>query len=224
MTAEPAPYVEPARKCRISVYGEQSDQIHLLMAAMARGQSKVKLAIRRTEGEHGLFASLADVWVVFQEAFPPEGLAVVQFVCPGDGGIRWLVTQVTHTSGQWLRSVERLFCNDPDAQLRKSEVTLVRRMTLCALMGIVDGDDDGEVQRQGAEATKARELAAIVGPTNKMEQLALKSFDACTDDDQRAAVIGKAMNHSKDGRVRPEFVDQLLKKSAALKKEGPNAQ
>lgn len=218
-------YVEPPKKIRMLVYGEQSDQIHLLMQAIARGQCKVELALRKTEGEYGMFASMADVWTVFQKAFPPEGLAVTQFTALGDGDARLLVTQVTHSSGQWLRSVERLFCNDPDAQLRKSEVTLVRRMALCALMGIVDGDDDGAVQKRGADVAKAMESASRVGPATKMEEMALKSFDSCINDDQRQSVINKCLLHAKEGRVRPSFVDDLLRRSAALKiKEDGDAQ
>ena len=137
-------YCEPPSR-RTFLYGEQTDQVHHLMHALCQGQAVLQAAKKTHQSHYGMFASLEDVWSAYQKAFPPQGLIVTQATVLLGDNRRVLVTQLSHVSGQWIRSVEPLMCEDRDAQKRKSELTLVRRMALCSLLGIVDGDDDGDV-------------------------------------------------------------------------------
>jgi len=177
-----ADYIEPPMR-RPSLYGEQSEQIHLLAAALARGQQEMRGAVKRHKSHYGPFANLEDCWEAFQSAFPQHGISVVQPTILLASGRRALVTQITHSSGQWIRSVEPLLNDSPDAQKRKSEVTVVRRMALCALLGIADEDDEGAQQRDADvdSATSQRTLG-----------VARLKLRACKSDDERRGVMTRA--------------------------------
>lgn len=203
MAAETTPYVEPPSR-RTWLYGEQSDQVHHLMDALCKGQAILQAARKTHQSHYGMFASLEDVWQAYQKAFPPQGLVVTQATVLLDGTKRLLVTQLSHVSGQWMRSVEPLMCEDKDAQKRKSELTLVRRMALCSLLGIVDGDDDGEEQKEAIQRERAASEAS-----HRIEVQAIAKFKACRTDDERRQAIERARELTDAGRLSQSAFERL---------------
>lgn len=142
----------------------QSAEIDKLAAALAKAQGafqpikKDKTAsIRSTNGASYSYsyADLASVIDAIRKPLADNGLAYVQPIIHGEGGMH-LETRLLHASGQWIGSTYPL-PSGGRAQEMGSAQTYARRYALCALVGIVAEDDDdggnaGEAKPQPAKA------------------------------------------------------------------------
>lgn len=90
------------------------------------------------------FAPLRAIVDVLRPKLAEHGLAIVQLVHVHAEGGPVLVSELLHTSGEWIRSVHPLLGPMHDAQAMGSAITYARRYSLCAMLGVVtDDDDDG---------------------------------------------------------------------------------
>ena len=133
---------------------EQSESIAALAAAMAVAQGSVEGA---TKGKvnpafKSKYADLASVWSACREALYDNGLSVQQF--PGEmvDGRLTLTTQLTHKSGEWMRSTLSIPLSKADAQGYGSAITYARRYALAAVVGVCPEDDDGNAAAKFAPA------------------------------------------------------------------------
>lgn len=123
----------------------QSEQINELAAALAKAQRTLKAAIKDSTNPHfrSRYADLASIWSAWQEAGPAHGLAITQTTAVRDGGIV-LITQMSHSSGQFIRGEYPLNPIKNDSQGLGSAMTYARRYSLAAMTGVCPDDDDGE--------------------------------------------------------------------------------
>ena len=123
----------------------QSEHINELAAALAKAQRTLKAAIKDSTNPHfrSRYADLASVWSAWQEVGPANGLAITQTTAVRDGGIV-LITQMSHSSGQWMRGEYPLNPIKNDPQGLGSAMTYARRYSLAAMAGVCPDDDDGE--------------------------------------------------------------------------------
>lgn len=144
----------------------QSDQINELMTALAKAQGEMTHASKDSENPHfrSRFADLASVWKACREPLSKNGLAVTQTL-DFAGERQVLITQLGHSSGQWIKSIIVLpQSNKP--QETGSLLSYFRRYSLAAMVGVFQDDDDGEA------ATKPYRVDGI----NKAQVAALEEY------------------------------------------------
>lgn len=152
----------------------QSDSIKELVQAIVKAQSKLKPVKKETNNpffnkKYADLAAVMDALKVYTE----EGIAITQspMPCEKPNHIA-IVTQLTHTSGEWMRSTLELPMTKNDPQGAGSAITYARRYALGCMTGLVtEEDDDGNshaeppASRQGSYAfnktASAKALAAI---------------------------------------------------------------
>lgn len=126
----------------------QSDDIAKLAEALAKAQGEIEGAVKGRANPHfkSTYADLASVWAACRAALSGNGIAVVQMPESTDGVTITLITTLTHSSGQWMRSKLTMKAQRGGPQDMVSLVTYMRRTALAAMVGVapVDDDDDGE--------------------------------------------------------------------------------
>jgi len=140
------------------VESSQSESINELAAAIVKAQ----LALVPAAKDHvnpffkSKYADLPTVWEA-AAPFRDNGIAITQ--SPMDAPDEYIVldTQLSHTSGQWMRSRLKIRVAKNDPQGYGSALTYARRYALGSMTGIVtEEDDDGAAaspQPQGRYAS-----------------------------------------------------------------------
>lgn len=143
---------------------EQSQDITELAIALAQFQAEMA-PVEKSSNNPFFKSKYADLATVMKDAMPltsKNGLSIVQF--PGIvNDIEVLYTQVSHKSGQWMRSCMKLHLTKNDAQGQGSALTYAKRYAAMAALGIVaDEDDDGNAasKKQPAKPAVSTDLAA----------------------------------------------------------------
>lgn len=95
---------------------------------------------RKNTFTNSLYASLDDVINAAKPLLNELGLRV-NYLLQFEGERSTLKTTVTHKSGETIESVSPLSTNNTPQQFG-SELTYLRRYTLCCLLNIVETDDD----------------------------------------------------------------------------------
>lgn len=122
----------------------QSKEINELVKALLKVQKEIKPAIKSAENPHfkSKYADLASVVEVSRKLLTSNGLVVTQHPSVMEGNL-YLITRLTHESGQWFSSLYPVNPTKPDPQAMGSALTYARRYSYSALVGIVTDDDDG---------------------------------------------------------------------------------
>ena len=178
-----------------SIWQERSDHVDQLYAAMAQAFGEVKNAPRtcfsnwakkdRKTGELlPDYADLATVFDTIRAVYGKYGLSVRQTFHPFNDGTLFLVTTVGHKSGQFERSYLPMKGNVPPQELAKT-ATYLKRVAICAAVGIAaDDDDDGE------QANKSHAVAQVNDEERIVKALIGKAR-ACTTPEAIAAVTAQ---------------------------------
>lgn len=190
---------------------ESSEQIADLAAAMAVAQTTIEGAIKDSSNPHfkSKYADLASVWTAWQKVGPANGLAVMQFPGQCADSRMEMVTLITHSSGQWIKSTLSIPLQKVDAQGYGSATTYARRYALSAAVGIAPEDDDGNAASnpKGAANDAPPPRTKLDGPYTSATALrtAIKGFvhemQGVGDADELSAFL-----HSKDSLALIEQV------------------
>lgn len=129
----------------------QSDQINELATALAKAQSQLDSAAKSSTNpfHKNKYADISSIVSASRSALSSNGLSVCQIVIPhpseaNSNGMA-LVTQLMHSSGQWIKSVMPIILAKTDPQSLGAALTYYRRYAYSALVGVVtEEDDDGE--------------------------------------------------------------------------------
>lgn len=121
----------------------QSDNIADLAKAIVAAQCKVVPAVKDHVNPFfkSKYADLPSVWEA-AEPFRAAGVAITQSPVEAPDGYIILDTQLSHTSGQWMRSRLKLRVAKDDPQGYGSALTYARRYALGCMTGIVTEEDD----------------------------------------------------------------------------------
>ena len=124
-------------------YQRQSGEIDQLMAAMNRAQLVMLPALKDKVNPffHSTYADLSSVWEALHP-FRVEGIVCTQSPMDSPDGYIVLETQLTHVSGQWMRSRLKMRVGKDDPQGAGSALTYARRYALGCMCGLVTEDDD----------------------------------------------------------------------------------
>lgn len=134
---------------------EQSEQINELSKALSNAQKIMKGARKNKTSNFHDYADINSVLQACKIHLSENDLSIMQPLGIINGKMV-LYTQLTHSSGQWIRS----WCFiDGDAQGGRlkgvqavgSGLSYMKRYSLCSLIGLEAGDEDDD----GTEAAKA---------------------------------------------------------------------
>jgi hypothetical protein len=151
-----------------TVQMNQSPSIAKLAKAICTAQRGLKPVKKEVNNPffNKKYADLAAVWEALKP-FHENGIAITQSpVACGRAGHICLETQLTHESGEWMRSTLELPLTKNDPQGAGSALTYARRYALGCMTGVVtEEDDDGNAasgnQHQPAQAyTKSKQASA----------------------------------------------------------------
>ncbi|RYF11828.1 MAG: single-stranded DNA-binding protein, partial [Oxalobacteraceae bacterium] len=143
---------------------EQSSSIAKLTGALVQVQATVEGAVkgRSNPAFKSKYADLSSVWDACREQLVSNGLTVVQF--PGEmiDNRMTLTTQLSHESGEWMRSTLSIPLTKVDAQGYGSAVTYARRYALAAVVGVCPEDDDGNAASQRGGQQQRQEQPSVI--------------------------------------------------------------
>jgi hypothetical protein len=204
-----------------SIWNERSEAVDELYAAMGKAFGELRNAPRtcfsnwaKKDRDTGKllpdYADLATVFDTVRAVYGKNGLSIRQTFHPfkDDGGVM-LVTTIGHSSGQFERSYLPMKGNIPPQELAKT-ATYLKRVALCAAVGIAaDDDDDGE--------TANRSMAvAVANDESRIEQALVAKVRAAKDSAGRKAEVARAKKGAAEGMLPPSAVERIEKIAADL--------
>lgn len=140
------------------------------------------------------YADLAQCHKSAAKALSDQGLVVVQTVTLMESDMV-LVTQLLHSSGEWIQSTLPLKAPPNEPQKLAAAITYARRTAYCAMVGLAADDDDG------GEAATTAAAAAVAGDDDRVERLlAAKVREAKTRGDRNAA-LERAQRGAAEGKL-----------------------
>ena len=159
----------------------QSEDISKLAQAMLLVQEHLQPAIKDANNPFigNDYATLNSVMESCRHLLLQQGILVTQLPCPapvelGTGHIG-LETRFVHVeSGQWLSSTAVIPLPKNDPQGLGSALTYARRYSLCAILGIVTEDDDGNAASMPVK--QAQKAARPVEASQRQKGTSESSF------------------------------------------------
>lgn len=157
----------------------QSAEVDKIFAAVVALQSEINNPKKSKQGHGYKYAELAQIIELSRDPLATNGLAVAQY-CTAIDGQSYLVTQMIHSSGQWLRGYYPLekagMRAVNDAQQMGAAMTYARRYNLAAMLGVAQEDDDAASlgnqrqqprnnQPQSAQQQSKQQLDTLEGQT-----------------------------------------------------------
>ena len=203
-----------------SIWQEASEHLDQLFAAHATALGQLKNAPRTCvshfakKGKDGKpipdYADLATVIDTARQALAANGLSITQTFMPfGEDGGMMLVTTLGHKSGQFQRSYLPMKGN-VQPQALASTATYLKRVAMCAILGIAaDDDDDG----QQANVNHAE---ASAGDEMRIVNALIKKVKAAADKDGRDAEIERARKGVREGKLSNASLQNLIDLASAL--------
>lgn len=185
----------------------QTEQINELATALSKAQGAIAGATKDTENPHfkSMYADLGAVWDACRAPLSANGLSITQPIRHREGA-SYIVTRVTHTSGQWMEDDGMpLLLGKQDMQGLGSACTYARRYGLMAMVGIAPEDDDGNAAAKDGPAPKTTPKAAKQQPVGKAPDLntRYKAFSQTLDLCKTAAELEKTWKRG------DELLDEL---------------
>jgi len=143
-----------------------SAEINEIAGALAKAQDGFETPKRNCSvsfsGRNYKYADLEAVYKAVRKALAGNGLAITH-LCQEFAGQVELVTMLTHSSGQWFRSVYPVKAKVDLPQEFGSAMTYARRYSVSALLGIASEEDDDAQSAQEASKAAGRDPALREG-------------------------------------------------------------
>jgi hypothetical protein len=210
-----------------SIWKEQSDHVNELFAAMsvAFGASRnaprtcVSHFAKRDKSGQPIpdYADLATIFDTIRQPLSENGLTITQSFAPfSDEGALMLVTTIGHKSGQFQRSYLPLKGNIEPQKLAAA-ATYLKRIALCAIVGIAADDDD-----DGATANRVS-VEAAVNEESQFERIGCDKLRASKTTADRNAVLTRAKQRVIEGTLTQAALSRMEKLAADLEGKTPAA-
>lgn len=150
----------------------QSAEVDKIFAAVVALQSEINNPKKSKQGHGYKYAELAQIIELSREPLATNGLAVAQY-CTAIDGQSYLVTQMVHASGQWMRGYYPLekagMRAVNDAQQMGAAMTYARRYNLAAMLGVAQEDDDAA--SLGGQRQQPRNSQLQIAPPQSKQPL-----------------------------------------------------
>lgn len=147
----------------------RSDDINLIMGALASAQGSYKRLKSNQDAPGGKFANLEDILTATRESLSQNGLAFFQYIdLLDEGSGQSLLTSVLgHSSGQWISSKSRIVFGKTDKQTSNT-LEINKRLAAAMLLGIAMSSNDPDAyDDNGLEQTENLVLEQIKKPKGK---------------------------------------------------------
>lgn len=149
------------------------------------------------------YADLAQCHKAAAKALAEQQLVVVQTVTNNTDGEMVLLTQLMHSSGQYIDSYMPIKANQTNPQAVASAITYARRTAYCAIIGMAaDDDDDGA----GAAAAGASES---LSSSARIEVLAMQKLREAASPEEREQVMQKVHAHRSAGTLAENAFERV---------------
>lgn len=167
---------------------ETSTEIATLLEALSAFQGVVTAPKKTSTNPHfkSKYADLAEVIEAIRAPLAANGLSYYQApIGMVEGAAIKVVTQVSHKSGQWIRTTFAMPVGQATAQAVGTAISYARRYALQAALGLAAEDDDGY------EATKAPERRDVThAQARGGERAASRPTSAQTSTETETAASG----------------------------------
>lgn len=182
----------------------QSENIAELASALAKAQGEIESAVFDKVNPHfkSKYASYGSYREACRLPLATNGLAVTHLLTFQEGK-RMMVTQLSHTSGQWMRSFLVMPQDKETPQGIGSSIAYCKRYALGSLLAMgSDEDDDGEESEKPYRKEdyapipklsfeQQEEIVSLCGDDNNLIERILKAYK-CTS---LADISAKAFCH-----------------------------
>lgn len=187
----------------IAEWPASSPQLDELFAAHAKALAELKNAPRTSKSHFGMYADLATLIDTIRGPLSRHGLSFTQPFCVYDENHDVLVTTLAHSSGQFLRSFNRIRVNLPPQQYAAT-ATYMKRVALSAIVGVAAEDED-----DGETATRAAVVSHVEDET-RIEKIGMAKLREAKTDDERAEILSKAEKRVQEGTLSREALVRLM--------------
>lgn len=193
----------------------QSDDISELAKALVNAQLEITNAKMDSKNPHfkSDYASLESVIEAVRKTLNKNNIIVNQLTNQAT-----VITQLTHISGQWIRSITPVINEKNTCQSFGSGLSYARRYGLSAIICIGQEDDDGNEATELAQkpASKMQSAADFVMPFGKQKGQTLGEIGAMQVSQALKWVKQEAKPEFRDSKSAKEFIfwaDAYLKKN-----------
>lgn len=187
----------------VAEWPASSQELDKLFASQAKALGELKNAPRTSKSHFGMYADLATLIDTIRKPLSDHGLAFSQNFFIYDENHDVLITTLTHESGQFLRSFNRIKTNLPPQQYAAT-ATYMKRVALSAIVGVAaEDEDDGETATRAAVVSNVEDEARI-------EKIGMAKLREAKTDDERAEILSKAEKRVQEGTLSREALVRLM--------------
>lgn len=188
----------------------QSENINELASALSKAQGEITAALEDKVNPHfkASYASLSSVWEACRSQLSKNGLAVIQTM-QNEGEQLTLVTTLTHSSGQWIKSYLPISTTKATPQALGSAITYMRRYSLAAMVGVAPDEDD---DANAAMPVVGKSTIKIEGKSAIMKGDGFDSFvktHNLSDEDSEKSLYLREIC-SKSGKTATQVINSAL--------------
>lgn len=187
----------------------QSEDVDDLATALALAQSEMKHAAKANTNPFfkSKYSALPDVMDAARPYLSKNGLAVTQITDFDDTRV-FVVTQLTHKSGQWMRSWYPVNPVKNDPQGLGSALTYARRYSYASIAGVAasDEDDDGNAGSGKISATNGEKTAGEIYGSSAAWG---RAMDKLEKDWSETATLAELDKVTKENKIHLEAVQQI---------------
>lgn len=147
-----------------------SPELGEISKALSQAQKEFHEAVKDSKNPFykSTYANLESCIEASRPALTKHNLAVTHALSENEKGDFILITTISHSSGQFIRSKLRLLIDKNDMQKLGAAITYARRFAYAALIGLSQTDDDGE------SLMERNEPQPKIGLTQKKQEIEIK--------------------------------------------------
>jgi len=185
----------------------RSESIVKLAKALVKMQSEMEGAAKSSENPFfkSKYADLESCWKAVKEPLTNNGLAVTQLVGEYIDGIQSLETILMHESGEFISGVASIPVGKKDAHGMGSACSYLRRYGMCAVLGLIQQDDDGNLALDPKKVVKKNKQH--LPNTGALDDLPLQDKEKAKE---VAMVMVEAHKEGDVEKARAVFYDATL--------------
>jgi hypothetical protein len=151
---------------------QQSNEIGEIAKALSKAQSECHAATKDKNNPFfkSRYATLEEIIAVLKKPLADNGLSITQFT-DFEENSTWLETQISHSSGQWMRGRYLLNPTDNKPQTTGSAITYAKRYALQAAMLVPSEDDDGNAAQAAPQKQEPKPAKKEKASVNDIESI-----------------------------------------------------
>lgn len=150
---------------------KRSENIIEIAKAMNLAQKEMRPASKDSTNPHfrSKYSDLASVMEAIREPIGNNGLSILQEATLNENGVS-VTTLILHNSGQWIElDPLTIPVGRRDAHSVGSACSYGKRYALCAALGVVSDDDDGNQAVASQNESKSKHVKYTIRPNEESE-------------------------------------------------------